>query len=100
MIRDFSRKYYEVWGTEQAQNVFLKGLLTVISLLFCIQSVALVIVSLRKPVLIGVSDTETKILAAVPPFQAILDQELKRQVTRYVQTHYTWDHATIDKAHA
>jgi hypothetical protein len=99
MIRDISRKYYEIWGNEEAQNSFLKGLLVVLASLFFIQSIALTILALRKPDIIAVSETETAILTKAPPSDVLLETELKRIVSRYALAHYYWDVATIDEAH-
>jgi hypothetical protein len=99
MIRDISRKYYEIWGSEQAQNSLLKGLLVVIGILFLFQSIALTILAIRKPVLVAVSEKETAILTATPPSAELLEKELTRQVTGYVESHYTWDFTNIDAAH-
>jgi hypothetical protein len=99
MIRDLSRKYYEIWGNEEAQNTFLKGILVALSVLFILQSIALVIVSLRHPILITVGEKQTQIIAETPPSEDLLSEELKRQVTHYVDAHYTWDFTTVEKSH-
>ena len=99
MIRNIQRRYFEVWGNEEAQNVFLKGVLIALSSLFLIQSVAITILALRKPVLIGVSQTETKLFTITPPPVELLNSELSRFVKNYIQDHYNWDPATIEKAH-
>jgi hypothetical protein len=99
MIRDISRKYYEVWGTEEAQNAFLKGILLILGALFLVQSVALVVLSLRRPVVVAVGESQTQILAPTPPSEALLETELKRQISRYIEVHYTWDFASIEKSY-
>lgn len=99
MIRNIKRTYFEVWGTEEAQNAFLKGLLCTICTLFVIQSIALIIVSLRKPTLVAVGKSESRVLTITPPSDELLQEELRRIVRKYVETHYSWDSTTIDKAH-
>jgi hypothetical protein len=99
MIRDIRRKYYEVWGNEEAQNAFLKGLLVGLSILFALQSVIVCILSFRKPVLIAVEKSETQIIQSKPPSEEILSLELKRVVQSYLEAHYNWDPSTIESAH-
>jgi hypothetical protein len=100
MIRSIQRRYFEIWGNEEAQNVFLKGLLSVLAVLFLIQSITLTIMALRKPVLVAIGPAETKIFNVIPPGEELLSAELKRLVRLYVETHYNWDFTTIERAHA
>lgn len=100
MIRKITRPYFEVWGSEEAQNTFLKGILVVLSVLFVAQSIVLAVLACRKPVLVAVTPAETQILRIMPSGPDLLSAELKRVVKRYVETHYNWEPATIDKAHA
>lgn len=99
MIKNIKRRYFEIWGDEEAQNVFLKGALFVISALFIAQSTALIVISLRKPILVAVGQKESKVFSMETPPEELLIQELRRQVRRYVETHYNWDAATIERAH-
>lgn len=99
MIRNIQRRYFEIWGNEEAQNAFLKGLLCVMAGLFLIQSIALAILACRKPILVAVSAKETQVFNTEPPAQELLKLELKRLVGQYVETHYNWDYATIERAH-
>lgn len=100
MIRTIKRRYFEIWGNEEAQNIFLKGLLSGLAALFLVQSIALVILALRKPVLIAVGPAETRVFNVTPPGDELLASELKRLVQSYVETHYNWEFTTIEKAHA
>jgi hypothetical protein len=93
------QKYYEIWGNEQAQNSVLKGLLVGFGLLILIQTVALVFLSLRKPVLIALNSEETRVLSVRPPSEELLKQELKRTLTDYLQAHYTWNSKTVEASH-
>ena len=99
MIRDIRRKYYEVWGDEEAQNALLKGLLVGLSTLFILQSLFLCILALRKPVLIAVGTSQTQVLESIPPSEELLALELKRVVKNYLEAHYHWDPSTIEAAH-
>lgn len=100
MIRNITRRYFEVWGNEEAQNSFLKGLLVVLSVLFLVQSVVLAVVAYRKPTLIAVGQSETRVFTVTPPGDELLSVELRRLVKRYVETHYNWDFTNVEKAHA
>ncbi len=96
MIKNIQRTWFEVWGDEAAQNQILKGLTALLVVLVAIQSVALVILSLRKPVLIAVSGSETKVLAAVPPNAEMLEQEARRIITAYIKARHTWEWNQIE----
>ena len=93
------KKYFEIWGDEQAQNVLLKGLLTGLTVLFLIVTLALMVVSLRKPLIIAVGEDKTEIFKITPPGDELLTQELTRTVRSYIQYHYTWDSTSIEKSH-
>lgn len=99
MIRNIRRRYFEVWGDEQSQNVFLKGFVVVLAALFLIESIALLVLCLRKPELIAVGQSETKVFTVQPPSAELLKEELKRTVKKYLETHYNWEPATVEKAH-
>ncbi|MCB0416633.1 MAG: hypothetical protein H6617_05910 [Bdellovibrionaceae bacterium] len=96
MIKNIQRTWFEVWGDEAAQNQILKGLTALLVALVAIQSIALVILSLRKPVLIAVSGSETKVLAAVPPNAEMLEQEVRRIITAYIKARHTWEWNQIE----
>ena len=96
MIKNIQRTWFEVWGDEAAQNQILKGLTALLVALVAIQSIALVILSLRKPVLIAVSGSETKVLAAVPPNAEMLEQEARRIITAYIKARHTWEWNQIE----
>jgi uncharacterized protein (UPF0305 family) len=99
MIRNVTRRYFEIWGNEEAQNAILKLILSVLGVLFVIQSLVLTVVVLRKPVLIAVGERASQILTLTPPSDVLLEAELKRLVRQYVEAHYNWDYTTIAKAH-
>lgn len=95
MIRNIKRTWFEVWGTEEAQNRFLKGLLTLLISLFVVETVSLLILSLRSPTLIAVSSTESKVLSVTPPKPELLQNEVKRVVQGYFLSHYNWEYQKI-----
>lgn len=91
MIRNVKRAWFEVWGDEQAQNVFLKGLALFLGALILVESVALVVLSTRHPVLISLTPAKTAELGLDAPPKELLDAELRRIAGKYVQTHYSWE---------
>ena len=100
MIRDIQRKYFEIWGNEEAQNTFLKGFLVVLAALFVIQSLVLSLLFLKKPILVAVGKADTQVLTLTPPSEDLLKSELERVLRHYAESHYTWDSTTVEKAHS
>ena len=98
MIRNIKRTWFEVWGTEEAQNRFLKAILVFFVTLCCTQSTALVVLALRKPSIIAVSASESRILTITPPKPELLESEVLRAVTGYIHAHYNWEWAKIDES--
>jgi hypothetical protein len=98
MIRNVERAWYEVWGTEEAQNRFLKAILVFFISLCLTQSVALIVLALRKPPVIAVSSTESRVLTVVPPREELVESEIRRAISGYVSAHYNWEWNKIDEA--
>lgn len=96
MIRTVQRTWFEVWGTEQAQNRFLKALLVFFVTLCTTEATALVVLALRKPELIAVTPSETRVLAIVPPKPDLLEAEVRRTVSGYVAARHNWEWAKVD----
>lgn len=98
MIRNIQRTWFEVWGNETAQNRLLKGLLAFLAFILAVETVGLVQLALRKPTLVAVSPTETRILTVTPPKKELLETEITRAVQGYVNAHYNWEYSKIDEA--
>ena len=96
MIRNIERRWFEVWGTETAQNRFLKGLLALLIALLMVEAIAILALGVRKPTLIAISPSETNILKLSPPTKEILESEAVRTCREYVAKHYNWDYQQID----
>lgn len=99
MIRNIKRRYFEIWGSEESQNVVLKWFVIGLLFLALFLTVALTILACRKPKLIALNNQATAVLKIVPPGEEILRAELERVVREYAVTHYTWDYTTIESAH-
>ena len=96
MIRNVQRTWFEVWGNETAQNRILKGLLVFLVALLAVETIALTVLSLRKPTLIAVTPTESRFLAVAIPNQELLESEIKRSVNGYLHAHYNWEPRNIE----
>jgi len=96
MIRNVMRPWYEVWGTEEAQNRFLKGLLAFFVVLSSVETIALTCLSLRTPILIAVTPTNSQALSIAPLPKDLLESEVKRAVSKYVGFHHSWEWSNID----
>ena len=80
MIRNVKRAWFEVWGTEEAQNRFLKVLLGYFFALSCVLSIVVLI------------------LTITPPPADLLEAEVRRAVQGYVSAHHNWEWGKIDEA--
>jgi VirB8 protein len=96
MIRKIERNWFEIWGTEEAQNRMLKGLLAFVLCLLAVETIALVFLSVRRPLVIAVSSEATKVLTASPPQPEVLQNEVKRVVTSYINQRHSWDWSNIE----
>ena len=96
MIRNIERTWFEVWGTETAQNKVLKGLLTLFIITSVIQAVCIVILALKPPVLIAATGAETRILVPSVAPEEVLLAEIRRSVTTYTKAHHSWDWQGIE----
>ncbi len=102
MIRKATQVWFEVWGTEVAQNRFLKYLVVVLSSLCAVFAISLTIVALRAPPVFAVSSVESGVLRSAPLPKEYLEGEAKRVITEYLQRRHTWEpksvHSSIGKA--
>lgn len=96
MIRKIQRRWFEVWGDEEAQNRILKYLL----LLFAGVSIAQVIVigglAFKRPLIVSVTNDRTLLVETREPDPNLLKQELARAISNYLKTRHNWDWTTIE----
>jgi hypothetical protein len=97
MIRKIDRKWFEVWGQEQAQNALLKGLLCLSVAVIAIQTIALLALANRSPLVITVDPNASIVAMASNPGQAMREVEAKRVATKYVALHHSWTHQNIEQ---
>ena len=96
---DKKRKYFELWGDEESQNVVLKWFVIGLSLLAAVLAISLARVGLRPPTLIAIGEQDTKVLRVKEPGESVLKAELERTIREYTTTHYTWSPTSIEAAH-
>lgn len=95
MIQRSKQAWFEVWGSEVAQNRFLKYLVVVLSVLSTVFAIALAAVALRSPQVFAVSTVESGALREVPIPKEYLTAEAKRIVTEYLQRRHSWEPKTV-----
>ncbi len=96
MIRRIERTWFEIWGTEEAQNRMLKGLLAFMVALFAVETIAIVCLAVRRPLVVAVSSETTKLLTSMPLQSEFLQNEVRRIITGYLNLSHTWDWQNID----
>lgn len=96
MIRSTKRTWFEVWGTETAQNRFLKGLVAFLIALCGIEALAVAALGLRGPVIFAVSEAESRKLEQKPPRKELLEIETRRVVSAYLRQHHNWEWSDIE----
>ncbi len=96
MIRKIERRWFEIWGAEEAQNRFLKYLLLIFCAVSMIELCAITVLSLRKPILIGVGKEQTKWNIAEEPSPETLTREINRIIIRYLKTRHSWEWQNIE----
>lgn len=98
MIRNVKRTWFEVWGNAESQNRFLKGLLSMLIVFFIVETISLLLLALKSPILIAVTSTESKILSVTPPGPELLENEVKRVIRGYFNAHYNWEYQKIKES--
>lgn len=91
MIQKSKQVWFEVWGTEVAQNRFLKYFVIVLSALCSVFAIALTFVALRSPPVFAVSTIESGMLRSSPLPKEYLESEARRVVTEYLQRRHSWE---------
>jgi hypothetical protein len=96
MIRNVKRTWYEVWGNEIAQNQILKALLLFLLALIAVETAAIVMLGLRRPFVVAVTDSATRALTPTPPSRDIIEREVKRVISQYAKAHHEWEWNSIE----
>lgn len=96
MIRKIQRRWFEVWGNEEAQNQILKYLLLLFTALLIVQSAVIVALAVRKPLLISITEEVTRPLDRAEPDAEALIRELIRTIRKYLTTRHNWEWTTIE----
>ncbi len=96
MIRKIQRRWFEVWGDEEAQNRLLKYLLLVFALLITVELVTITALAMKKPVIVSIGQDSSKALIQQEPDANALNRELIRMLKQYLRTRHNWDWMTIE----
>lgn len=67
MFKKGHRPWFEAWGESQAQNHLLKWLLLLLCVILCCACAGLTVLSLRRPVVISLSEKSTEVTEDQPP---------------------------------
>lgn len=90
MIRNIQRRWFEIWGNEEAQNQILKGLLSGTCVMVLVQTVCIVVLALRDPLLVSAFGPETTFIKVEAPKEGIVKEEVERAVRKYVSFRHNW----------
>ena len=96
MIRKIQRRWFEVWGDEEAQNRLLKYLLLVFAFLIAVELVTITALAMKKPLIISIGVDSSKVLSPKDPDANGLMVELIRVLKQYLRTRHNWDWTTIE----
>ena len=91
MIKNIHRKYFEIWGDEQSQNIFLKGILLFLFLTNLCFLTALVSVVNKKPYVISINENASKVLKL--SVQKTEEQnliEIERVFKKFIKYRHNW----------
>ncbi len=90
-MKNIHRKYFEMWGDEQSQNFFLKGLLVVMLITSLFLTISLAIISSKKPFVISIDKASSKIIKlskSKTKEQNLV--EIKRSVEKFIKYRHNW----------
>ena len=96
MIRKIQRRWFEVWGDEEAQNRILKYLLLLFGIFMTVQLGIICVLSLKKPLIIAVTSISTQVVDSSAPEANQILREVIRVVKQYLRARHTWDWVTIE----
>jgi hypothetical protein len=96
MIRKIQRRWFEVWGDEEAQNRILKYLLLLFAAFCAVELIVITALAFKKPLIVSITDEVTRPLQASDPAPSALAKELMRAITNYLKTRHNWEPATIE----
>lgn len=96
MIRKIHRKWFEVWGDEEAQNQILKYLLLVFAVMVVIELSFILMLACRKPLIVSLSGQQTSRVQYIEPDANAILREIIRVIENYLRTRHNWDWTTIE----
>ncbi len=96
MIRKIQRRWFEVWGDEEAQNQILKYLLLLMTVMSVVELILISVLAFKKPLIVSLTASQTKIVQFQEPDANALSHEVARCVQSYLRTRHNWDASTIE----
>ena len=96
MIRKIQRRWFEVWGDEEAQNRILKYLLLLITTMSVVEVIVISVLAFKKPLIISMDGLQTKTIQSQEPDPDALLREVSRCVQSYLRTRHNWDAGSIE----
>lgn len=96
MIRNIKRRWFEVWGDEEAQNRILKYLLLIFSALMGLELATITVLAMRKPIIISSGAEATRVIEPQNPDANTLLRELMRVLKQYLRARHNWDWNNIE----
>lgn len=98
MIQQTKRKYFEIWGDTQSQNIFLKGLLVLTIIINISLLVTVINLASKKPLLISKEINGHSLLANTKPVsKEFIKSELVNSITRFAKLRHNWNYKNINK---
>ena len=98
MIRQSKEIWFEVWGTEVAQNRFLKFLVVTLAALVTVFATSLIFLAMKAPIVFAVSSVESGVLRQEVPPRAYLENEARRVITEYLQRRHSWESTDVQSS--
>lgn len=96
MIKNFQRKWFEVWGESEAQNSILKYFVLVLTTICTAELILICFLALKKPLIISVTDESTTPIEHQLPNVNSLMKEIVRAIKGYLKTRNNWDWTNVE----
>lgn len=96
MIRKIQRRWFEVWGDEEAQNRILKYLLLLFAVMAMCELILVAALAFKRPLVVSVESDTTRTIEQREPSENLLQRELTRAIQNYLRTRHNWEPGTIE----
>ncbi len=97
MKKLISRKYFEIWADEQAQNSILKGLLTFFIIINITLIISITTLASRKPLLVSIKEDKTNIINYQNSIsESFIKNEVTSVINNFISLRHNWNEKTIE----